>query len=475
LVIGDWGGKDFLALVTNRKSQIVMLSSSFLDTIAALATPAGRSALAVVRLSGPDSTRILARLAPGSPAPPSDRRPFRTILADERGDAIDEAVATFLPAATSPTGEDVVELSLHGSPLAVGRLLEAASLAGARPARPGEFTERAFRAGKIDLVRAEAVRDLIEARTGAAARASARRLSGGLSHRIAGVREGLLGASAGIAAAVDFSEDVGESVDAAALARLRDAVSELDSLAATARTGRLLSGGCRVAILGRPNAGKSTLYNAILGEERAIVTEIPGTTRDALEAEIELAGIPVTLVDTAGLRPTEERVEAIGVRRAREEARRADAVLYVYDVTEGMTREDTDALALVSDRPLVVAANKADRLESGPKPLSPDAILVCGLRPEAGELLKRSLSETIAGGVDTDFSSDVLGTARQADLVARARTAAAEGLSALEAGTPPEFAAVHCHAALDALADLVGETTSDDVLERLFSTFCVGK
>ncbi|HTY41982.1 MAG TPA: tRNA uridine-5-carboxymethylaminomethyl(34) synthesis GTPase MnmE [Thermoanaerobaculia bacterium] len=450
-------------------------TDSFLDTIAAPATPAGRSALALVRLSGPESSRILAALAPGLSAPPPERRPRRATLVDRGGTPIDDAVVTFFPAGSSPTGEDVVELSLHGSPVAVARLLEAARESGARPARPGEFTERAFRAGRMDLVRAEAVRDLIEARTGAAAEASARRLTGALSDRLQRIRRDLLDVSARLAAAIDFSDDVGGALDAAAAGPLREAVAELEGLAATAKAGRLLSSGCRVAILGRPNAGKSTLYNALVGEEKAIVTEIPGTTRDALEAEIDLGGIPVTLVDTAGLRATAERVEAIGVERARAEAARADAVLYVFDAAEGFLAEDAESLALAADRPVLLVANKADRLAEGAAGLREGAVLVCGLSPDAGPVLARRLSETIAGGVDTEASAEVLGNLRQADLVARARTASADALAALEGGTPLEYAVTHCHAALDALADLVGETTSEDVLERLFSTFCVGK
>ncbi len=450
-------------------------SDSLLDTIAALATPAGRSALAVVRLSGPEAGRILGALAPALPVPPPERRPALAALREAGGDRIDEAVVTFFPAASSPTGEDVAEISLHGSPVAVERLLAAARAAGARPARPGEFTERAFRSGKLDLVRAEAVRDLIEARTPAAARASARRLAGELTGRIERVRESLLRASAGLAAAIDFSDDVGEGVPPAVPAALAAALSELASLASTARTGRLLSHGCRVAILGRPNAGKSTLFNALLGRARAIVTEIPGTTRDALEATIDLGGVPVTLVDTAGLRETRDVVEALGVERAREEAERADAIVYVFDASAGLTAEDEAALPPADGRPRILVANKADRVAGSPRALPEGAILLCGLSPDAGPRLGEVLAGAVAAGVATDAASEVLGTLRQADLVERARAAAASALAALSEGASPEYAASHCQSALDAIADLVGETTSEDVLARLFATFCIGK
>ena len=451
-------------------------ADAFLDTIAALATPAGRSALAVVRLSGRESSRILSSLAPELAPPIAPRRPRRVVLA-ENGAPIDEAVVTFLPAASSPTGEDVVEISLHGSPMAVERVLSAAIAAGARPARPGEFTERAFRSGRIDLVRAEAVRELIEARTPAAARASARRLAGALSRRIQDVRDHLLGASAALAAVIDFSDDVGDAADAPARARLTDALSELDRLAATARTGRLLAHGCRAAILGPPNAGKSTLFNAALGRDRAIVTEIAGTTRDTLEAELDVGGVPVTLVDTAGLRATVDVVEAIGVERAREEARRAEVVVYVFDASMGLDVGAHEVLGLATHAVRVLVANKADRLTpSVPPPSMPEgAHRLCGIAPDAGAAVRSLIGGAIAAGIGTDGSSEMLGSLRQADLVLRARAAAAEALEALERGVSPEYAATHCHAALDALADLVGETTSDDVLTSLFSTFCIGK
>ena len=451
-------------------------SDAFLDTIVALATPAGRSALALVRLSGKGARSVLAALAPQLFEPAARPREGRLAeFCDASGAAIDTGVATFLPGPGTATGEDLAEISMHGSPVAVERLLAAAVAAGARPARPGEFTERAFRAGKLDLVRAEAVRDLIEARTPAAALASARRLAGGLSHRIETVRQDLLGASVALTGAIDFSEDVGEALPPAAREGLERARAALAALAATARTGRLLTHGCRVAILGRPNAGKSTLFNALVGTERAIVTEIPGTTRDTLEATIDLDGVPVMLVDTAGLRETGDAVEALGVGRARAEAQRADAIVYVFDAAEGLGADDARELEGAGDAPRILVANKSDLRAKGAAPLPAGANPLCGLRPEAGPALRALLAAAIAAGVSTDATSEVLGSMRQADLVRRAAASTGATLEALGRGESPEFAVAHCLAALDALADLVGETTSDDVLDRLFSTFCIGK
>jgi tRNA modification GTPase len=452
-------------------------SDALLDTIVAPATPAGKSAIALLRVSGPSTLRILEALAPRLTSPPSPRRLSLQPLVDAAGLPIDTALVTYFRAPASMTGEDLGEISVHGSPAVVERLLRAACAAGARIARAGEFTERAFRAGKIDLLRAEAVRDLIEARTAAAAAAGARRLAGALSEAVGRIRDLLVEASAGLAAAIDFSDDVGEAVPPAVESALEKAIAELSRLSRSYETGRLLSEGCRVAILGAPNVGKSTLFNAALGTDRAIVTPIAGTTRDALEALLDVGGIPVTLVDTAGLREAHDIVERIGVERALGEAERADAILYVFDASEGFREEDARALSasVPAEKPRMLVANKADRREAGGPEPPPGSLLLCGLAPDAGTRLRELLSDALASAIHGEETSEVLGSLRQRNLVEDARCAAEQTLSALRDGVSPEYAATHCHAALDALADLVGETTPDDVLARLFSTFCIGK
>ncbi|HLN79953.1 MAG TPA: tRNA uridine-5-carboxymethylaminomethyl(34) synthesis GTPase MnmE [Thermoanaerobaculia bacterium] len=454
-------------------------SESLLDTIAALATPLGRSAIAVVRISGERTREILARIAPELAGHPEPRRPFLVTFVDSGGETIDRGLATLFSAPASYTGEDAAELSVHGSPIVVGELLRALISAGARPARAGEFTERAFRLGKIDLVRAEAIRDLIDSRTEAAARASARRLEGRLSSRLERAREDLLAAAASLAATVDFAEDVGEEVDPSVLDRLSSARDSLALLAASYDTGRLLSAGCRVAILGRPNAGKSTLFNALLGTERAIVTDVPGTTRDVLEATLDVRGIPVELVDTAGLREAQDEVERIGVGRALDEGERAAAVLYVFDSSTGWTAEDGDAIAQLNGKPVAIVANKIDRARgsggAAPRGGPPAALELCGLLPDAGAKLRGLLEETVASDLVSDATSEVLASVRQRDLVARASARAGEAIDALARGVSPEYASTHVDAALAALADVLGETTPDEVLERIFSTFCIGK
>ena len=454
-------------------------SESLLDTIAALATPLGRSAIALVRISGDRTRAILSALAPQLPDPIEPRRPYLVPLTRADGDVLDRGLVTLFAAPASFTGEDLAEISVHGSPVVVERLLRTLVAAGARPARPGEFTERAYRLGKMDLVEAEAIRDLIDSRTEGAARAGAKRLAGALSSRLAAAREDLLAASAGLTATIDFAEDVGEAVDPAVVGHLRSARDVLARLAASYETGRLLSAGCRVVILGRPNAGKSTLFNALVGSARAIVTEVPGTTRDTLEATIDVCGIPVELVDTAGLRHTEDRVERIGVERAREEGERAAAILYVYDASEGWTDADRTAMAAFDGRPVAVVANKVDLLAGtariAPSSSDPAALALCGLAPDAGARLRSLLERTIAAGVTSDSASEVLASVRQRDLVERARAAADQALQALDRGVSPEYAATHVDSGLAALADVFGETTSEDVLQRIFSTFCIGK
>lgn len=446
---------------------------SLLDTVAALATPIGRAALAVLRVSGNDTRRVLKAVVRGAPDPLPPRRPLLASLADSSGKTIDRGLVTFFPGPASATGQDVGELSVHGNPVVVQSLLCALVAAGARLARPGEFTERAFLFGKIDLVEAEAIGDLIEARTEAAARFSTRRLEGKLSARLAQVREALLETAARLTATIDFVEDVGESLSPETISSLSGVVEELDRLVATYETGRLLSAGCRVAILGPPNAGKSTLFNTLVGSERAIVTEIPGTTRDTLEATIDVDGVPVEVIDTAGLREAEDVVERIGVERAHRASQEADAVVYVFDAGQGWSRADADAVSQLDAKPVVIVANKADTLASGVSPSR--GMPVCGLSPEAGATLRGLLAETVTGKRRTDSDGDVLGSLRQRDLAARARTSAGDAIASILREESPEYAATHVAAALDCLADLVGETTSEDVLKRIFSRFCIGK
>ena len=451
-------------------------TESFLDTIVALATPPGRSALALVRLSGPAARDVLRRLCPGAPAEWEPRRATLSTLADAAGDTIDRGIVTFFPGPASYTGEDAAEISVHGSPVVVERLLAAAARAGARAARPGEFTERAFLSGKIDLPRAEAVADLISAQTAAAARRSLARLDGGTSRRFSAVREDLFHAAALLASTIDFAEDVGDEVPPEVARRLAAAEGELSRLLASYSAGRLFAAGCRIAIVGPPNAGKSTLFNALCGSARALVTDVPGTTRDALEAVLDVAGVPVTVVDTAGLRESSDAVERLGVARAREEAERADLVVVVRAAAAGFARGEPDPISGAGRR-VVRIANRSDEAsaEEVAAASAAGALPLCGLRPDAGRRLRERLAAELARELPAEETSELLCSERQRDLAERARADVRLAAASLGRGESPEYAASHVHGALDALADLFGETTSEDVLRRVFASFCIGK
>ena len=452
--------------------------SEFFDTIVALATPPGRSALALLRVSGPRALPIVRCVAPGLPEPIVDRSPRLADVADPTGRTVDRALVTYFPAPRSATGEDVVEISLHGSPVVAAGVLEAVCAAGARPARPGEFTERAFLLGKVDLVQAEAVRELIDARTPAAARASSRRLQGELSRELSAIRESLQRAAAEIAATIDFAEDVGEELPRETASRIESAARELRGLAAASSRGSLLVDGARVVLLGRPNAGKSTLFNAIAGADRAIVTEVAGTTRDTLHAPLDVAGVPVELVDTAGLRETHDPVESLGVGRARAAGAAADAILYVVDSAVGWSPEDASALAEIGAAgvPLTLVANKIDTVAESPRwPVDFRVLPLCGLDARAGDLLRAEIARLLDAGPPVETLSAIVGSARQRDAVRRAEASARAAAESLYAGEAPEFLAARVHETLDALADLFGETTAEDILRRVFSEFCIGK
>ncbi|MDQ6891639.1 MAG: tRNA uridine-5-carboxymethylaminomethyl(34) synthesis GTPase MnmE [Acidobacteriota bacterium] len=447
--------------------------AAFDETIAALATGAGRNALAVVRVSGRAAGEILSRIAPALPSPPPPRQARLADVVDAAGETIDRAVLTFFPGPASATGEDVLEISVHGGPAIVRRALEAVTSAGARLARPGEFTERAFLLGRIDLLEAEAVRDLIDARTPEALRASARRMDGALSRELGQIREELSRAAAELAATIDFAEDVGESLPQGTVDRVGRAATELERLAAGAERGRLLAEGARLVFLGPPNAGKSTLFNALAGTARAIVTDTPGTTRDTLDAAIDVEGVPVEIVDTAGLRDTRDEVERIGVARARDAGVNADAVLYVFDAGRGWSAEDERALRETGCARTLVIANKIDLAPGAEVP--PAALPLCGLASGAGAALRASILALLDLGPPPEATSRLLGSARQRDLARGAAAAARNAHRGLSAAESPEYPAAQLDEALAAMADLFGETTTEDVLRRIFSTFCIGK
>lgn len=451
------------------------------DTIASLSTAPGMGAIAVVRVSGPRAEDVLRRILSAASKLPEERRATLVELRDpEDGATVDRAVVTRFVAPASFTGEDMVEISCHGGWLVPGLVLDACLRAGARPADPGEFTRRAYLRGKLDLVQAEALADLIEARSRALHRAALTQLDRGLSERVASLRERLVRVEALLAHHVDFPEedDAPVPVDEV-VAQARALVGEVDAMLATAPEGELLREGALAVLAGRPNAGKSSLYNALVGVERAIVTEEPGTTRDALETSVQLGGYPFRLVDTAGLRSDPGRVESLGIEVARRYLGAADVILFCVPAGEELTEEDGAFLAEHGGRPIVVLATKADRRREGDGASRDEERVRLPVSARTGRGLDR-LRELLPGLVfrtviGAGAEVPVLTRRRHANSLREAADEIGRFADGLEEGLPAEVAATHLRSAETALEELVGIVSVDDVLDVVFREFCVGK
>jgi tRNA modification GTPase len=443
------------------------------DTIIALATAPGRGAIAIVRLSGGRTNELAARLV--RPWPPAPRVATLCAVYSPAGERLDRALVTRYEGPRSFTGEDVVEIACHGG-LAVSTSIMAALLeAGARQALPGEFTRRAVLNGKLDILQAEAVGDLINARSRGSQRAALNQLDGGLSRRVLALRESLLELEALIAYDIDFPEEDDGPVAPERITGAADrTLAALDDLLATARAGELIREGALVVIAGAPNVGKSSLFNALLGRRRAIVTDTPGTTRDALEAVIDTDSWPIRLIDTAGLRETADVVERLGIEVSEDYLAQADAVLACGDDDQNLARA-VDVIRQRTKAPVLAVRTKIDR-EAGKG--TRDGEL--GVSAETGVGLSELLA-AITTLLDTrqrtsDPDAPILTHARHRYAIQRARGELAAFREArLEAQLPAPVAAVHLRAAVHALEELVGAVDVEDVLERVFATFCVGK
>lgn len=432
-----------------------------LDTIVAPATPLGRGALAIVRIDGPRSAAILESL--GSVAPETRIATLTQLMLD--GEPLDECIAVRYAAPHSFTGNDLVELTLHGSPLLVSRVIGAVMGLGARPAEPGEFTERAVLNGKLDLMQAESIVDLINSRTALQAKLSLGNLRGVLSRRAAAVRESLLHVISRLEAALDFSEEGYEFISRdEASRRIERAIAETDALAESYRRGRATATGLTAVILGRPNAGKSTLLNRLVGSDRAIVTPIPGTTRDIVRETIEIGGLPVTIADTAGLRTSGDLAEEIGVARAREAAGTADIVLYLIDSAAGLTGEDELAAFPGS----IVVYTKTDLAPAPPGELGISVTAERGIDELLGRLDRLVRDEFAA-------PEGSLVNERQRRAVLDCREALKTTLAALNSGLDEQVILVDLYRAATSLGLLTGAITRDEVFTEIFSRFCIGK
>jgi tRNA modification GTPase len=459
------------------------------DTIAAIGTPPGFGGLGVIRVSGPDSFSLVLPLLqrPGglTDLPPSHLLTYGHIVDPTTRETLDEVLAAFMYAPHTYTREDVVEIQGHGGPLVLQRILRLVLAQGARMANPGEFTLRAFLNGRLDLAQAEAVMDLISAQTEAAQRLAVHQLRGRISEQIQDARHVVLGIIASIEASIDFPE---EDVPAPQPAELRplieNAQQKVQALLAGSEQGQLYRQGLRTAIIGRPNVGKSSLLNALLRTERAIVTPFAGTTRDTVEEVANLHGIPLHLIDTAGITPSNDPVEQIGVQRSRAAAESADVVLLVFDGSEPLTEQDqrvSEELHTMGTRAIIVVVNKADcpqqlevdEVESmwrGVPMVATSAFTGVGL-PE----LEETIADLVLAGRALYSESALITSARHQEALRRVAEHLRASLASLEQGLPLDFVSIDLRAAYDALGEVTGETASDDLLDRIFSEFCIGK
>lgn len=453
------------------------------DTIAAIATASAAAAVGIVRLSGAETRCVLAALftpVDGRSAAelPPRRMTYGTVR-DAEGRTLDHALAVVFSAGHSYTGEESAELHCHGSPVVLQEVLRAAFAAGARQARAGEFTERAFLNGKMDLTEAEAVIDLIDAETAEAARNAAAQVDGALRRPLEQVYDALLGLTSRFYAVVDYPDEDIEDLTLAETERtLTESEQTLAALLGTFARGRVLKSGAATAIVGAPNAGKSSLLNALVGYDRAIVTDLPGTTRDTVEEKAVVGGVLLRLIDTAGIRDGGDAVETMGVERSRAAAKQASLALLVLDGSRELTAEDEAAIALANTVPhLIVAVNKSDlprALDVGALADRFDNVLSVSAATGAGlDTLTDAIAAQFPAGEST--GGVLLTNARQADAANRALSAVAEARGALRIGMTPDVVLTDCEAALAALGELNGKQVRDDLVDTIFSRFCVGK
>lgn len=453
------------------------------DTIAAIATIQAPSAIGIVRLTGPDTRRILDGVfAPANGRPMSAQTPRKLVFGralDRSGGVIDEALAVLFPGPNSYTGEDCAEIHCHGSPVVLDEVLAAAFARGARQARGGEFTQRAFLSGRMDLIQAESVADLIDAESAGAARNAVGQLQGRMSRSVGGIYDALMDVVSRFYAIVDYPDEEIEPLQQAQIEQtFAESAERLDALLATFSRGRLLKSGVPAVILGKPNAGKSSLLNALLGYDRAIVTDIAGTTRDTVEEKVLVGSVLLRLCDTAGIRDAADTVERLGVERAQQAAQRAELALLVLDGSAPLTREDEEAIAAARRaRRMLVLVNKADLpqvLDTAALRVRFGEVIPLSARSGAGvDALCRAVEELFAGGETP--RGELLTNARQAESAQRALDAVRRAEQALRSGLSPDAVLTDAEEAMEALAEFSGKRVRDDLVATIFSRFCVGK
>ncbi|MEO6983501.1 MAG: tRNA uridine-5-carboxymethylaminomethyl(34) synthesis GTPase MnmE [Edaphobacter sp.] len=449
------------------------------DTIAAISTPPGRGGIGILRLSGSQARAIAEPLLKlrhpfSSTEARSTEVRFAEVI-DTTGDTLDQAVVTSFSAPNSYTSEDIVEIAAHGSPVLLDHLLRRCLAAGARLAEPGEFTQRAFLAGRLDLTQAEAVHDLIESTTLHQARIAAQQMGGSLSRQIAPIKQQLITLIATLEAGIDFAEDDIDLLPTAQIAaRIAALEAPLTALEKTFAYGRIVREGFTLAIVGRPNAGKSSLFNRLVQRDRAIVTASPGTTRDLVTERVSLEGIPVELIDTAGLRHSTDEAESIGIAKSREAMAEADIVLLVLDATAPLHAEDEATLAAHAGRPLLVAINKHDLNPTSPPLHATTTTKTSALTGHGIPELRAAILSLITVNAPAAETA-LLTNLRQQQAVSTALSALTRAAQAVDTDIPHEMILLDLYESLTALDALTGATTSDDILNLIFSKFCIGK
>jgi tRNA modification GTPase len=451
------------------------------DTIVALSTPPGRSGIGVVRISGKSALELTRSLLQDPSFDPKPNRILlRAVIDPESRETIDRALVTFFKSPHSYTGEDVMELSCHGSPPLLLRVLDSLLFFGARAADPGEFTMRALSNGRLNLTQAEAVRDLIEAQTHAAVRQAARQLGGELSARLQPIKNSLLEIIVPLESSLEFVEDdLPDGLVRSITQKLSTLSAKVDEMADSFRRGRLLKEGLRIALVGQPNVGKSSIFNKLLSSDRAIVTEIPGTTRDTISEVINIEGIPVLISDTAGMRTSSDRIEQLGIERTRRAIADADLIVVVLDGSQSLTEEDKKIVNEAAENLCVIALNKSD-LENfcinNPRQIDENLVLV-PVSAKTGDGLDALCAEIIKpfSANYLDESSFVITNARHFDLLRRTRDALIFSGGLLQQNVSEELILAKLYEALRYLGEITGETTPDDILTQIFSTFCIGK
>lgn len=457
------------------------------ETIAAVATSVGEASIGIIRVSGPASEKIARAVfrnfrGKSETVFPARRMLYGKIVDPETEESIDEVLGVFMPAPHSYTCEDVFEFQSHGGPLVLRTVLDAILKCGARLAAPGEFTQRAFLNGRLDLSQAEAVMDIIRAKTDAALKNATNQLAGALTTRISAVRKEVLLLLAGIEAAIDYPE---ENLDEVAAIDQRFSlgliVDSINELLETTRRGKIYQEGLRTVIVGRPNVGKSSLLNALLGEERALVTAIPGTTRDSIEEYLNLRGIPLRIVDTAGLRQSEDLIEQLGIQRTRAFMASADLILFLLDASQPFTQQDQEILLNLPAVPVIVVVNKIDlpqvmdSLEWRSLVANFPVVPISAKDHTGMDSLEEAIERLVLQHSANMGESGVVVNSRHGDKLLRAKNAILNAQQALREGLPLECSVIDLREALEALGEITGETVSDEIVREIFANFCLGK